>query len=112
MKQRLIDILESRGYSAYLQGSFNDDAEYPSSFWTFWNFETPETQFYDNASNSAVWGFWVYFYSDDPEKIELEISETIKLLKENGCIISGRGEDVASDTPTHTGRMFTVYILE
>ena len=38
LKEKLIEILETMGYSAYLQGSMSEDDEYPESFFTFWNF--------------------------------------------------------------------------
>ena len=33
-------------------------------------------------------------------------------MKENGWTIEGKGEDVASDQPTHTGRMVTCRYVE
>lgn len=112
MKQRLIDILEMSGYSVYLQGSFGDSDVYPESFFTYWNFETPEGQFYDNDPHSAIWGFWVYFYSSDPEKVEKVTNEMITRLRSNGVIVQGRGSDIDSDVDTHTGRMITCYIVD
>lgn len=111
MKNKLIDILESRGFPVFLQGSLNADGKYPDTFFTFWNFETPDGQFYDNESHSAVWGFWVFIYSNDPETVETEETTIRKLLKENGFILSGR-EDADSGRETHTGRMITVYFME
>ena len=112
MKQNLIDILKSRGFPVYLQGSLNVDAKYPDSFFTFWNFETPEGAFYDNQANLSFWGFWIYFYSSDPILVETEIDAIIKLLKSNGYVVTGKGEDADSGRDTHTGRMITVYKQE
>lgn len=112
MKTELINLLETFGFPVYLQGSLNDNEEYDSSFFTFWNFETPEDDHYDNNACRAVWGFWVYFYSDDPSIVDTKLDEAKKLLKSNGWIINGKGEDVASDVSTHTGRMITVYRVE
>lgn len=112
MKKKLIDILESRGYKAYLQGSFTADEMLPESFWTFWNFDTPAGMHYDNAAHRALWSYWIYFYSVDPETVETEIKETIKLLKDNGITVDGFGQDADSGVQTHTGRMLTVYIPE
>ena len=112
MKQKLINILESIGFPVFLQGSLNPDQNYPDTFLTFWNFETPEGQFYDNESHSAVWGFWVFLYSNDPEIVETESEKIRKLLKENGFILQGRGEDANSGRETHTGRMLTLYYME
>ena len=112
MKQKLINILESIGFPVFLQGSFNPDQKYPDTFLTFWNFETPEGQFYDNNAHSAVWGFWVFLYSNDPEIVETKTEQIRKLLKENGFILQGRGEDADSGRETHTGRMLTLYFME
>ena len=113
MKNYLINLMKQVNKNVFLQGSFNSDEEYKDSFLTFWNFETPENQFYDNDSNRAVWGFWVYIYSNDPEELEAMEKSLIDIFKkENKTILSGKGEDVASDVNTHTGRMLTVYLIE
>ena len=112
MKQKLINILESIGFPVFLQGSLNPEQKYPDTFLTFWNFETPEGLFYDNDSHSAVWGFWVFLYSNDPEIVETKTEQIRKLLKENGFILQGRGEDADSGRDTHTGRMLTLYFME
>lgn len=112
MKSELINILESMGFPVYLQGSLNDDEDYPVSFFTFWNFETPEDLHYNNKASRAVWGFWVYFYSEDPSLVDTKLDEAKKKLEEAGWIFEGKGQDVASDEPTHTGRMLTCYKIE
>ena len=112
MKNKLVNVLESLGFPVFLQGSLNPDEAFPETFMTFWNFETPEGQFYDNDSHSALWGFWVFLYSTDPETVETETEKVRKLLKENGFILQGRGEDADSGRNTHTGRMLTLYFME
>lgn len=112
MKSKLISILETFGFPVFLQGSMSEEDTYPSSFFTFWNFETPEGTHYDNDANSAIWGFWVYLYSDDPLTVDEKLIEAAKLLKNNGWLIDGKGQDVASDEPTHTGRMITCRYIE
>ena len=113
MKKYLIDLIKQVNTNVFLQGSLNSVDDYPDSFLTFWNFETPEDQFYDNDSNRAVWGFWVYVYSNDPEELEQMEKSLIEIFKkDNKSILSGKGTDVASDVNTHTGRMLTVYLNE
>ena len=113
MKNYLINLMKQVNKNVFLQGSLNSDEEYKDSFLTFWNFETPEDQFYDKDSNRAVWGFWVYIYSNDPKELESMEKSLIDIFKkENKTILSGKGEDVASDVDTHTGRMLTVYLIE
>lgn len=112
MKQELIDLLETFGYPVFLQGSLNSVDEYPESFFTFWNFETPEDSFYDNDATKAVWGFWVYFYSTDPDLVETIPEQARRLLKQNDWILQGKAHDITVDTPSHTGAFITVYRFE
>ena len=114
MKEQLIEILEAYNYPVFLQGSLNNSEAYPDSFFTFWNFEKPQNEFYSNSDNAVVWGFWVYFYSTDPhlvESVPLEVIETFKLMSDSWTI-SALPTDAASDRPTHTGTMFTVLYYE
>ena len=66
----------------------------------------------DNIPIRAEWGFWVYCYAVDPRIPQAALDEAIEALRAAGFIIAGRGEDAASDRPTHTGRMITVYYIE
>lgn len=108
MREELEKILKATGYPASLQGTIGD---YPESFYTYWNFETPET-FYDDTAAYAVWGFWIFFFSADPALVESETSAAIARLRAAGWVVDGRGEDALSDEPTHTGRRLTVYKRE
>ena len=108
MREELEKILKATGYPASLQGTIGD---YPESFWTYWNFDAPET-FYDNTATDAVCGFWIFFFSEDPALVESETNAAITRLRAAGWIVAGRGEDALSDEPTHTGRRLTVYKRE
>lgn len=108
MREELERILEATGYPAALQGTIGD---YPESFYTYWNFDTPET-FYDNTAVDAVWGFWIFFFSTDPALVDSEIKAVITRLRAAGWVVEGRGEDALSDEHTHTGRRLTVYKRE
>ena len=112
VKSDLITLLETLKYPVFLQGSLNANAAYPDSFFTFWNFETPEAAFYDNNANRAAWGFWIYFYSTDPLLVETEPEKARQLLKENDYILQGKAYDIGVDRPTHTGAFFTVFKFE
>lgn len=107
MKEEIIQLLETFEYPVFLQGTLNDNEEYPPSFFTFWNFETPEGEFYDNKAHRADWGFWIYFYSNNPALVESVTKQAEDLLKENGWTLQGRSIDVVSDVKTHTGKMLT-----
>lgn len=112
MKEKLIEILEALGYPAFLQGSLNPEEEYPDSFFTFWNFSTPEAGFYDNDPIRAVWGFWIYFYSTDPALVEQIPEQARQALKAQDWIPDGKAIDVTVNRSTHTGKMFTVRKFE
>lgn len=112
MKDNLITLLETLKYPVYLQGSINSLDDYPDSFFTFWNFDTPEAAFYNDDANRAVWGFWIYFYSVDPVLVQSIPEAARKLLKQNDYILQGKANDITVDKPTHTGAMFTVYKFE
>jgi hypothetical protein len=112
VKADLIAILEELGYPVFLQGTLQSEEDYPESFFTFWNFSTPEAAYYDNDAGRAVWGFWVYFYSTSPQLVESVPEQARKLLKQNDYILDGKAHDIAVDKPTHTGAFFTVYKYE
>lgn len=112
MKDEFIKILESFGFPVFQQGSLNKDEAYPESFFTFWNNESEDNEFYDNKENSYIWDFDLNFYSSDPNLVNTKLLEAKKKLKEKGFIIRGKGHDVASDEPTHTGRGINVLKIE
>lgn len=112
MKDLLISTIEPLGYKVLLQGSIAKDDPYPESFFTFWNNDSNGDEFYDNKEHSSVWNFDLNFYSTDPELTNTKLLEAKDLLKSQGFIVSGKGYDVASDEPTHTGRGINVLKIE
>lgn len=112
MKDVLINAISSLGYPVIQQGSLNPDDQYPDSFFTFWNHDADGNSFYDNDDHSTVWVFDLNFYSIDPSLVNTKLVEAKNLLKQSGFIVSGKGHDVASDEPTHTGRGITVMCVE
>lgn len=107
MEDLLISLLETFGYPVRLQGSLGENEEFPDHFFTFWNNNSEDGSFYDNAETSTEFGYSVYFYSCNPEFVYSKTREAIKLLKANGFIISGDGFSVDSGEQTHDGRGFT-----
>lgn len=112
MKDNLISLLETFGYPVFQQGSLAPDEAYPESFFTFWNRDTYDWHHYNNNAIGDVWMFDVNFYSTDPALVNTKLAEAKALLKENRFIISGKGHDIGSDEPTHTGRGMTVLYIE
>lgn len=109
MKLKLIELLETTGYNVHLQGTVSD---YPDHFFTYWNNDVPEQSHYDNKPTSFVWNFDVNFYSKDPVKVNTMFDTIRPLLKQNGFIVIGKGYDVMSDEPSHTGRGLNVLYIE
>lgn len=113
----LINTLKEFGYDVVKQGSIPKPTEkaYPDSFFTYWNFETPRSGFYDNKHHRAEHGYWVYFYSCNPNDIDWFLEETIEKvgnrLEEVGFIVTSDGEDVDSGNDTHDGKMIEVYYI-
>lgn len=112
MKDLLIETLESFGYPIFQQGSLNKDDPYPESFFTFWNNDSYDDEFYDNKEHETIWNFDLNFYSTDPALVNTKLIEAKTKLKQKGFIVSGKGYDVASDEPTHTGRGINVLKIE
>lgn len=104
VKTTLIDLLKSFGYPVKLQGSLTENESYPNSFFTIWNNETNDGDHYDNNPINYIWDFTIYFYSIDPLLVNTVLLNAKTLLKNNGWIIGGKGYDVPSDEPSHTGR--------
>ena len=112
MKGKLITILQTFGYPVRLQGSLTETEAYPDSFFTFWNNNSVDGDHYDNDAIFYLWNFDVNFYSTNPALVNTILLEAKQLLRENGFIVSGKGYDVASDEPTHTGRGMNALIIE
>lgn len=102
-KTKLIEILEGFGYPCFLQGTLEEDAPYPDSFITFQTTDSSDNSFYDDELFAEDWSFAVIFYSNNPELIETEPPKIIKELKKNKYLPQGKGFDIPSDEPTHTG---------
>lgn len=103
MKQLLINALTQICSNVFLQGTFNSNEEYPSEFITFWTNYADNDDFYDNCENSTDWNFSVMYYSNDPALVNSKPLLIINALKAVGFIPQGKGHDIPSDVPTHTG---------
>lgn len=112
MKEKLNNLLESFGYPVFLQGTLTEADPYPESFFTFWNNASYDGDHYDNDAIYYVWNFDVNFYSTNPALVNAMLLEAKAVLKANGFIISGKGYDVLSDEPTHTGRGMNALIID
>lgn len=112
MKTLLIETLEATSYPVYLQGTMAEDEAYPDSFITFFVIDSNDAAHYDNESTGTAWEYQVIFYSSDPRLVEAVPKDIRSRLKAAGFIPRGRGRDIPSDEPTHTGWAMEYYYLE
>ena len=103
MKQLLIDTLSAFGFPLHLQGTLNPEESYPDSFITFWTDYTSDNAHYDDDVHSVDWKFTVIFYSNNPTLVNTKPKEIISAMRNAGFIPQGKGQDIPSDVPTHTG---------
>lgn len=104
MKTLLITKLEAIcPGNVYLQGTLSENDPYPSEFITFWTNYTADRAHYNNAVHSIDWTFSVMIYATDPDRVKAIATEVRTALKAVGFIPQGRGHDLPSDEPTHTG---------
>lgn len=113
VKETLIDILENAfpDYPVFLQGTLDENEAYPTSFITVWTSFTESNGFYDDEENAVDWDFNVMFYSSNPVLVNSVPDAIRTTLKAAGYIPQGKGNDLPSDTPTHTGWV-TEYIYK
>lgn len=104
MKDLLIQILEQFCTDhVYLQGTLNSDEAYPQKFITFFVSATNDIDHYSNDVNAIQWNIAVMFYSTDPNEVNTIPAQISAALKTAGFIPQGRGNDLLSDRPSHTG---------
>lgn len=112
MKSLLIETLEATGYPVFLQGTMAPDEPYPASFITFFTLSSEDATHLDNEPSGTAWRFEVIFYSSDPRLIATIPDDIRKRLRAAGFIPQGRGRDIPSDEPTHTGWAAEYYYLD
>ena len=112
MKNKLINVLSQFGLPVFLQGTLNPAEEYPKTFITFFTNYTENNTHYENVVVSVDWGFSVILYSNDPEIVNTKHNEIRAALNAAGFIPQGKGVDVQSDEPTHTGWAMDFVITE
>lgn len=108
MEDKLIELLQSFGFSVFRQGSLSDNESYPSTFFTFWCNEEMENSAYDNETQSVYYDFDINVYSVDVQRVYSLLNEARKKLKENGFVVIRRGYDIGSDETSHVGRGMNV----
>ena len=111
MKQILLNVLETFGYPVFLQGTLGENEPFPAAFFTFQTMSSSDISF-DNVDKYAVYGFQVFFYANDPHTVESIAAQSRTALKQAGFIANGRGVDIQSEEPTHTGWVTEYYYIK
>lgn len=112
MWTKLEEVFQEMNCPYARQGSYQEGAEIPESLFTFWNADTPEDGFFDNKANRAVWVWYVYFYTKNPNLIYSSIEEFIDKAKAKGFIVDGKAHDIPSDEPNYFGRYVALKYIE
>jgi hypothetical protein len=113
VKELLVStLIDEFNYPVILQGSMPEDEAYPDSFFTYFNNDTSDDEYYDNEEHMTIWDFDLNIYSNDPDVVDTALVLAKKILKTKGFIIDGKGYDVISDEPTHTGRGINILYME
>ena len=116
MKNLLIETLKKAGFvegkTLFLQGALNSSEVYPNTFVTFWTDSTDDNAHFENETHSIDWSFSVILYSNDPAIVNTKSDEIRAVLKAAGFIPQGKGFDIPSDEPTHTGWAMNFVITE
>lgn len=116
VKTILINALTTAGFVAgetlFLQGTLGADTAYPDSFVTYWLSSTTTGASYDNTPLYWVWEFSIIYYADDAIQTNSKPDDIRDALTAAGFIPIGKGGDIASDEPTHTGWAMTYQFIE
>ena len=113
IKQSIVDTLTDEfKIPVILQGTLLFSEAYPDDFFTFWNTDSRSAAFYDGNENETIWTFELNVYSNNPEHVNSYLLTAKSLFRAQGWIIDGKGYDIASDEPTHTGRGIQMIYLE
>lgn len=112
MKELLIDTLSSLGDPVILQGTLAEDAAFPPCLITFFTIGSPEAAAFDNDTALTAWEYQITVYADDPLVVKSKSEEIRAALKAAGFIPQGKGKDIPSGEPTHTGWTCNYIYLE
>lgn len=105
MMQDVFNLFEAMGYEYHRQGSLSDEGEFPASFFTFWNIDSPEMSFYDNRAKRYVELIQVCFYTSDAKLIYSVMDEFVERAKNAGFVPQSMPKDTPSGRASHSGRL-------
>lgn len=100
---QIVDILEALGFPVFLQGTLGENEPFPPTFLTYTTVDSPDAFPFDNEPTHTAWEYQVIVYSNDRQTLEETAAASRTALKAAGFIPQGKGSDIPSDEPTHTG---------
>lgn len=110
--QELFALFDEIGLSYFRQGSMSDE-DYKPSFFTYWNIDTPNESFYDNAEHSFITHAQIGFYTNNAKLLYSQLDEGGEFYnkaKEKGFVLKGRAKDANADKKDYYGRVCYVMI--
>lgn len=111
--QKLFGLFEEIGLPYHRQGSLANQ-EYPPSFFTFWNVDTPPTKHRDNKLTQYNDYVQIGFYTNDANKIysQLDVGgEFYKKIKASkDFVLAEMPQDADADDDNYFGRVCYIRI--
>lgn len=111
-KYKLWEAVRASGYSCYQQGTLMPSNKIPNTFVTYLQIDSEYVANFDNMPAATVWAYQVTLYDIDPASIRNKFDFVSSNLKKSGFFSRGKGRDIPSDLPTHTGITEVFYYLE
>jgi hypothetical protein len=113
--QKLFELFDEIGLPYHRQGSLANQ-DYPPSFFTFFNIDTPPESYYDNKLTRYNEYVQIGFYTNDASKIysQLDIGgEFYKKIKEKSkdFVLAALPKDADADDDNYFGRVCYIRII-
>lgn len=105
--EELFALLNEIGLPYFRQGSLSDPGDYPPSFFTYWNIDTPSLRFRDNNEKEYAEIISICFYTNDPALVYTQMNDFISRAKDAG-FITGRANDTSADRSDYYGRFVRI----
>lgn len=90
------------------QGSYAEDEEIPTSFYTFWNQNSSFEMNYNNKPNACNWDWIIFYYTKDASTLYTGLEKFIEKAIDKGFFVEGKGKDIACDEPDYVGRYLKI----
>ena len=108
--KELFNLFDEIGLPYFQQGSLSID-DYPPTFFTVFNYDTPYDSFYDNGEHRYIELVQVCLYTTDAESVYTIMDDFIRRAKGKGFVVSGMAHDVMTDKDNYYGRLCNIKII-